>query len=161
MERPAQAVSILFVTSSHTQLRPRGIHSDSGPCHSYTSACMPTPSRCQHVCCFQKGPRCSAESFQQERPGTTAQVLCSRQLPVGEGHLLITHHLHSFVRGQGQTCLCHKGSPPPRHSRTRKGPPPLPRLIAIPAVVTASSQGVPELKVNCAFVCKALGTQPG
>lgn len=133
---------IAYLLSS--RLRPRGRHSYSGPCHSYTSAYVP---RANLPAVSRKGPGAEL-SFQREGPGHHCTGL-------GLTRLLITHHLHSFARGQEQTCFYHKGHPPRPQSQTRKEPPPLPRLTAIPASATASSQGVPELRNELCFCAQS------
>lgn len=130
--------SISYLLSS--QLRPRGRHSYSGPCHSYTSAYVP---RANLPAVSRKGPGAEL-SFQREGPGHHCTGL-------GLTRLLITHHLHSFACKHAFIIKATPTPPEPDQESTTSPP----RLSAIPASASASSQGVPELRNELCFCAQS------
>lgn len=136
---------ISYLLSS--RLRPRGRHSYSGPCHSYTSAYVP---RANLPAVSRKGPGAEL-SFQREGAG-------HHGIGLGLTRLLITHHLHSFARGQEQTCFYHKGHPHAPRARPGKNHLPFHASLQFLHRPLLPPRGFQNLEMNCAFVRKALGT---
>lgn len=133
--------SISYLLSS--RLRPRGRHSYSGPCHSYTSAYVP---RANLPAVSRKGSGAEL-SFQREGPGHHCTGL-------GLTRLLITHHLHSFARGQEQTCFYHKGHP--HAPRARPGKHHLPSTPQCNSCLgLCFLPGVPELRNELCFCAQS------